>query len=281
MVAISDPALWEDLFTRDVDEQPVEFVRPADTEGPSWAAYEGGRYLGTLTAEFDFDGPMWRVQSTHEVHQDVDDAVRALRRPASWPSEREQVSCWARRLLADDALTAVDVETTGLRQSWAVQIAAVARDGTVLFSEYVNPRAEIEPGAIAVHGITPDRVVSAATFGELLPALATVLQGRTLVSYKAEFDRGCVERELTRHYGSADDAGRWLARCRWEDAMVPYAVWRGLWSVKRGTYRNQRLGGPHDAVADCRMLLQKLEHMGSAPALSQFHRAHLPQRRDQ
>lgn len=43
--------------------------------------------------------------------------------------------------------------------------------------------------------------------------------------------------------------------------MVPYAVWRGLWSAKRGAYRNQPLGGPHDAVADCKLLLAKLEQM--------------------
>ncbi|WNI19974.1 hypothetical protein [Actinacidiphila sp. ITFR-21] len=29
-----DPARWEDLFVRDVDEQPVQFVRPADTDRP-------------------------------------------------------------------------------------------------------------------------------------------------------------------------------------------------------------------------------------------------------
>ncbi|MFD0002586.1 hypothetical protein ACFVJ4_09185 [Streptomyces sp. NPDC127178] len=28
-MAITDPAQWEDLFTRTVDERPVQFVRPA------------------------------------------------------------------------------------------------------------------------------------------------------------------------------------------------------------------------------------------------------------
>ncbi|CAL9676897.1 hypothetical protein SUDANB105_07971 [Streptomyces sp. enrichment culture] len=53
----------------------------------------------------------------------------------------------------------------------------------------------------------------------------------------------------------------WLARVRWEDAMVPCAVWRGLWSVKRSAYRNQLLGRPHDAVADCTLLPAKPERM--------------------
>jgi hypothetical protein len=102
---VEDPAVWEDLFTRDVDERPVQFVRPADTDRPTWAAYEGGTYLGTVSAEPDGGRPLWRVQTTHEAHRNLDDAVRALRRPSSWPREREQAARWARRLLADDCAT--------------------------------------------------------------------------------------------------------------------------------------------------------------------------------
>jgi DNA polymerase-3 subunit epsilon len=56
-VTITDPAQWEDLFTRTVDEHPVQFVRPADTDRPTWATYEDSRYLGTLSAELDGGQP--------------------------------------------------------------------------------------------------------------------------------------------------------------------------------------------------------------------------------
>jgi DNA polymerase-3 subunit epsilon len=264
---VEDPAVWDDLFTRDVDEHPVQFVRPADTDRPTWSVYERGTYLGTVNAEADGGRPLWRVQTTREAHRDLADAIRALRRPSSWPREREQVARWARRLHADETLTAVDVETTGLDNAYAVQIAAVARDDTVVFNEYVQPNAAIEPAAVKVHGITPERVVQAPDFGALLPRLTDVLHGRTVVAYKMDFDRAVFERELVRHHGDAATAEEWLGHIGWEDAMVPYAVWRGLWSVKRGAYRNQPLGGPHDAVADCRLLLAKLEQMGAtAPA---------------
>lgn len=256
-----DPTVWQDLFTRDVDERAVQFVLPADTDRPTWAVYEGGSYLGTVNAEASSSGPLWRVQSSREAHRDLDDAVRALRRPASWPREREQVGRWARRLLDDDSLIALDVETTGLENAFAVQIAAVTRDGTVLLNDYVDPLTVIEPAAIAVHGITPQHLTSAAPFARLLLALADILHGRTVLSYNMPFDRGVLERELVRHHGTTAAAGRWLARCRWEDAMVPFSLWKGLWSVKRGAYRNQRLGGPHDAVSDCRVLLAKTEQM--------------------
>ncbi|MCY0963333.1 3'-5' exonuclease [Streptomyces sp. H27-H5] len=256
--------MWEDLFDREVDERSVQFVRPADTDRPTWAVYEGGNYLGTVNAQPTGDTVMWRSQTTRESHRQLDDAIRALRRPPSWPREREQVSQWARRRLDDDSLIALDVETTGLQNAFAVQIAAVARGGTVVFNEYVNPDADIEPGAAAVHGITPERLASAPAFGEVLPALTDVLHGRTVLAYNMPFDRDVLERELVRHQGPVA-AGQWLARCRWEDVMEPYAVWKGLWSVKRGAYRNQRLGGSHDAVADCRALLAKTEQM-AAPA---------------
>ncbi|WP_329528568.1 3'-5' exonuclease [Streptomyces sp. NBC_01462] len=223
-MTIADPDQWEDLFTRTVDEHPVQFVRPADTDRPTWATYEGGRYLGTLSGKLDGGRPRWRVQATRETHHDLDDAVRALRRPATWPRERARVSRWARGLPAGDGLLAVDVETTGLQDAFAVQIAAVDRRGGVVFNEYVQPNAVIEQAAVAVHGIAPERVASAATFGELLPRLTDMLHGRTLVSYNAAFDRGVFERELARHHGAPAAAEQWLARVRWEDAMVPYAV---------------------------------------------------------
>jgi len=260
-VTVTDPAALEDLFTREVDERAVQFVRPADTNRPDWAAYDGDQFLGMIYAEAG--EALWRLGSSQERHRQLDDAVRALRRPSSWPHERAQVSNWARRLLADESLAAVDIETTGLGKAWAVQIAAVARDGTVLFNEYVNPLAEIDKAAIAIHKITPEQVAAAATFGELLPTLTEALHGRTCAAYNMPFDRDCLARELTRHHGSTDVAEQWLDGCRWRDAMEPYAVWKGLWSVKRGRYRPQKLGGPHNAVEDCRFLLTKIEQMAS------------------
>ncbi|MFF7096295.1 exonuclease domain-containing protein [Streptomyces rubradiris] len=81
-----------------------------------------------------------------------------------------------------------------------MQIAVAARDGTTLFDELVDPQdAVIEPDAIKVHGITPDKVRGAMTFSALLPRLADVLHGRTAVTYGA-LDHEVFERELARHF---------------------------------------------------------------------------------
>ncbi|WP_432158058.1 3'-5' exonuclease [Streptomyces sp. bgisy153] len=259
----ADPALLDDLFALEIDGQTAQFVRPADTDRHDFAVYDGHDFLGMLYSDQVLGTAGWRLGGTYERHGALEDAVRALRRPRSWPRERAQVSDWAQRLLQDDTLAAVDVETTGLNKPWAVQIAATDRSGTVLFDSYVNPQAEIEPGAIAVHKIGPERVADAPTFGELLPALTEALHGRTCVAYNLPFDKGCLERELERH-SSPQAAARWLGECRWHDAMEPYAVWKGLWSVKRGRYRSQKLGGPHTAVEDCRFLLARVREMASS-----------------
>lgn len=55
------------------------------------------------------------------------------------------------------------METTGPDNAYAVQIAAVGRRGTVVFNEYFQPNATLEPAAVAAHGITPDHLAQAPT----------------------------------------------------------------------------------------------------------------------
>ncbi|MFH8257812.1 3'-5' exonuclease [Streptomyces roseolus] len=178
----------------------MQFVRPVDTDRLVWAVYEAAVCVGSVTAESHRGRPLWRVQGTREAHRDLDDAIRPLRRPSSWTREREQAASWARRLLADETLLAVNVETTGLENAYTVQISAVDRAGTMIINEYVHPDAPLESAAVAVHGITPDRLAQAPAFAELLPALTDVFHGRIAVAYKMDFDRGVIERELRRHH---------------------------------------------------------------------------------
>ncbi|WP_406482737.1 exonuclease domain-containing protein [Streptomyces sp. NBC_01615] len=122
------------------------------------------------------------------------------------------------------------------------------------------------PDAIALHGITAERTSTSPTFGTLLPELTQLLHGRRCIIYNAGFDCGVLERELSRHFRDTTRARAWLANCAWEDAMRPDAVWKGLWSAHRHTYRYPALGGGYEAIANCRLLLTTLEEMVAAPA---------------
>ncbi|MFI9825614.1 exonuclease domain-containing protein [Streptomyces sp. NPDC052013] len=154
-----------------------------------WVAYQADAYLGTISAETVNGTTLWRVQATREAHSTLDDAVRALRRPASWPHERAQAAQWAATLLTRTSLLIVDVKTTGLDDPYAVQIAAIDHNGGVVFNQYLQPNAVIDPAAVAVHGITSQRVAQAPTFGQLLPELTHTFHGRPVVAYNADFDR--------------------------------------------------------------------------------------------
>ncbi|MFJ7105694.1 3'-5' exonuclease [Streptomyces albogriseolus] len=206
------------------------------------------------------------MQSTAEQWLCLDDAVRVLRRPSSWSHQRDQAARWARAVLADPALLVIDVQTAGLgQQAWAVQIAVTDRTGRAVVNELLNPCEPIAATASELHGITSSHVARAPRFADLLPELSGVLAGRRCVAYKVRFDRSVLARELLRHHEDVSSVRVWLGQTRWEDAMGPAAVARGLWSADRLQYRNQRLGGCYDAAEKCRTLLRRLHSLaGSA-----------------
>ncbi|RTZ48260.1 3'-5' exonuclease [Candidimonas sp. SYP-B2681] len=85
-----------------------------------------------------------------------------------------------------------DTETTGLNRDGAdevLEIAIVDAEGTTLLNTLVRPvRNTAWPNAQAVHGISPQDVVNAPTWAELLPKIASICAGKTVVFYNAPFD---------------------------------------------------------------------------------------------
>ncbi|MFF5639513.1 exonuclease domain-containing protein [Streptomyces sp. NPDC012825] len=209
---------WGDFLARRVDGRVVRLVRPGDTGRPTWVVYERGAHLGTVHARPDGDG-MWHVQEAGEQCGGLDDAVRMLRRPPVWLRQRQQVRRWAQGLLADPSLLILDVQTAGLgTQAWAVQIAALDNQGRTLINELLNPRLPIPAEASRLHGITDACVAHAPSFGGLLPELRGVVKGRRCIAYNARFDKGVMDRELSRLHSSVLPAQAPLEPRRWEDA---------------------------------------------------------------
>ncbi len=91
-------------------------------------------------------------------------------------------------------LAVVDVETTGLaaRNGDRVCEIAVLRveagRAPVLLDELVNPGRPIGSGASRVNGITDEDVADAQAFGQLIPAVNTMLSGAVFVAHNAPFD---------------------------------------------------------------------------------------------
>ncbi|NGO75199.1 3'-5' exonuclease [Streptomyces sp. YC504] len=264
-----NPSAFADLFTQTIDAVPTYFVRPADTDKPSWCVYDCHGYRGTVHAlpgvHEDGQRPLWHVQSLHERHIRLDDAVRALRRPQTWPNHLDATRRWARQQLRDRSLVVLDIQTTGLHHAWAVQIAVMDRDHRILFNERINPLAAVTPGAETLHGLSTRDTLDAPTFGDLLPDLTRTIQGRTCLVYNAAFGREVVTRELLRLNSRSGVTGTRLRSEHWHDVMTRYAVWKGLWAAHRQAYRYQRFGSAYEAGANCRKLLDLVTSMASRP----------------
>lgn len=100
---------------------------------------------------------------------------------------------------------AVDTETTSLKQSYPIEIAAVKIDDLgVTFCQRIRTQAKIDPRAQAVHGISqvslakcPEERVVMAQFLDFLRAQAGN-RAIVLVAHNARFDRDVIERALQR-----------------------------------------------------------------------------------
>jgi DNA polymerase-3 subunit epsilon len=97
----------------------------------------------------------------------------------------------------------VDTETTGLdpRQGHRIiELAAIELEGRKAslrrFHRYLNPEREIEAGAVAVHGLTYERLQNEAKFADIAPSFLEFIEGAELIIHNAPFDIGFLNHEL-------------------------------------------------------------------------------------
>ena len=97
----------------------------------------------------------------------------------------------------------VDTETTGLdpRQGHRIiELAAIELEGRKLslrrFHRYLNPEREIDAGAVAVHGLTYERLQNEAKFADIASSFLEFIEGAELIIHNAPFDIGFLNHEL-------------------------------------------------------------------------------------
>lgn len=97
----------------------------------------------------------------------------------------------------------LDTETTGLKVEEGHRLIEI---GCIELSDrqitertlhfYVNPERDIDEGAIAVHGITLDKLLDKPRFAEIAQEFVTFIAGSKLVIHNAPFDLGFLDAEL-------------------------------------------------------------------------------------
>ncbi|MGC2167399.1 MAG: DNA polymerase III subunit epsilon [Gallionella sp.] len=97
----------------------------------------------------------------------------------------------------------LDTETTGLDPKQGhriIELAAIEIDGRKVslkrFHRYLNPEREIEAGAVAVHGLTYERLQNEPKFGDIAAGFLEFIAGAELIIHNAPFDIGFLNREL-------------------------------------------------------------------------------------
>ncbi|MBX3678437.1 MAG: DNA polymerase III subunit epsilon [Rhodocyclaceae bacterium] len=97
----------------------------------------------------------------------------------------------------------LDTETTGLDFRLGdriIEIGCVELLNRKLtgqrFHRYINPKREVEAGALAVHGLSSEFLQDKPTFDEVVVAFLDFVQGAELVIHNAAFDIGFLDNEL-------------------------------------------------------------------------------------
>ena len=99
----------------------------------------------------------------------------------------------------------LDFETANPKRVSACSVGGcVISDGAIVdrFATLIKPPPDVgsfAPMNVRIHGITPEMVADAPTFGELLPRFTARVQGRTVLAY-SKFDRSVIE-SLLDFYG--------------------------------------------------------------------------------
>jgi DNA polymerase-3 subunit epsilon len=173
---------------------------------------------------------------------------------------------WAQDLLPSDGWVILDTETTGLDTETAeiVEIALIDKTGAALLDRRVNPRVPIPSDSTRVHGITDQDVGGEATLEEIWPQITSVLTGKRVVIFNAEYDSGMLKHSAERHKLPSIPfrpvcAMNMYRRFRAVEDHVDVGVRRH--KLETACRRHGLAVGGHSAAGDCRSTLALIAFM--------------------
>jgi DNA polymerase III subunit epsilon len=104
----------------------------------------------------------------------------------------------------------LDTETTGLEVAEGHRIIELAcvellnrRPTGRTLHKYVNPERDIDEGALAVHGITRERLANEPKFADIAAEFIEFVRGAELIIHNAPFDVAFLDAELARQAEAA------------------------------------------------------------------------------
>jgi DNA polymerase III subunit epsilon len=152
----------------------------------------------------------------------------------------------------------LDTETTGLEKGdEIVEISIIDDEGCILFDSLIRPSQKIPASSTRIHGITDEMVKTVRPWPLMWQEIRSVLSGRLVVIYNADFDLRLMQQSHTRYKMP------WRESINAECAMKLYAKYRNNWDPQRRSYRFISL---EDARKQCSLTLPNA-HRATADAL--------------
>jgi len=178
----------------------------------------------------------------------------------AWQLHDRALAILRARDILDQDFIILDTETTDLDAPEIVEVAAIDDGGNALLNTLVKPKTDVEPGAIAVHGITPEMLADAPTLPEIWESIRDATADRLVLAYGLAFDMGALRH--SRQLWGLPKLGiqRETSLC----LMELYARYCGEWDDYRKSYTWQPLDGGHRALGDCRKALSLLREMAES-----------------
>ncbi len=105
---------------------------------------------------------------------------------------------WATGIISQSNALILDTETTDL-DGEIIEIAVIDMQGSVLLNQRVKPLGTMNPKAEAVHGISLEALKHEPLFIDVYDNLKSILDGRHVLIYNADFDIGRLNADCRRH----------------------------------------------------------------------------------
>lgn len=116
----------------------------------------------------------------------------------------------AREIVLDTETTGFDPKTGDrLIEVGCIEIEDLLPTGRT-YHTLVNPERLIPPGAIAVHGITDDKVRDAPKFAAVVDDLLEFIGDAPIIAHNASFDRNFIDFECAQAGRPAPERDRWI-----------------------------------------------------------------------
>lgn len=142
----------------------------------------------------------------------------------------ELLRAWA----SDEAAVVLDTETTDI-DGVVIEVAVATLAGEVLLEQRVHPGAwPMDAEAQSVHGISLEDLQAAPVWGEVLPTLDAMLEGRTVLVFGLDFDAQALVRTTAAALGAerARPLRKALASPSWQCVQKTLAPLMAEWDER-------------------------------------------------